>query len=572
MKPNMRNIDEVMKRYLPSASDKQMDDSGVRVLRALHSELDRAGSCATGERTVDSKPSSLPGRRLRLLSLAAGLILVAFVGIVWRNSRFVAVVQSADGSMSRTFEGEVRALHVGESLEPGEIIRSNGGGTFVLSDGSSVEVRSQSEILFEPAGDGLRIRLGKGGVIVNAARQREGRHLYVQTKDVTVAVVGTVFLVNAEEEGSRVAVIEGEVRVKQGATETKLGPGEQVSTNAKMQSLPIKEEIGWSRQAEAHLALLQTVTAAQLPPIGSISGMLRVSGGAPAAGMRVAAMAIPDVPGSTAISLQGMTEANEDGSYRIENIPAGRYYVVAGPLGFPTYYPGAEQPGNATVITVNAGASLGGFDFIAKGVIVSGKILNIPSEWNTLGAVAGLFRPNGAAVPGLRVPLKADGSFRIVGARPGVYCLAIAGLAFAWGGNTWVPYVAVGDTDVTGVTLDLKNNPFPDRLEASHSPVFDFDRKVTLRGVITQPLTQLRPKNPVRYWRMDLDEGGTITSWAVIAFNTDGPQTASYEEDTAKLVPRTQITVTGSVARDGTRRLYLDGEGPILTRLTLGPP
>ena len=69
--------------------------------------------------------------------------------------------------------------------------------------------------------------------------------------------VGSVFLVNAEESGSRVAVIQGEVRVQQGSTLKKLLPGEQVETNPIMQSVPVIEEIRWSRDAIAHLALLQ---------------------------------------------------------------------------------------------------------------------------------------------------------------------------------------------------------------------------------------------------------------------------------------------------------------------------
>ena len=40
------------------------------------------------------------------------------------------------------------------------------------------------------------------------------------------SVVGTVFLVNAEEEGSRIAVIEGEVRVQPGTSEKSLRRGE----------------------------------------------------------------------------------------------------------------------------------------------------------------------------------------------------------------------------------------------------------------------------------------------------------------------------------------------------------
>jgi uncharacterized protein (TIGR03435 family) len=85
----------------------------------------------------------------------------------------------------------------------------------------------------ESAEDGIRIVLNAGGILVTAAEQRSG-HLYVRTKDVTVSVVGTVFLVNAEKEGSRVAVIQGEVHVQQGAVIQKLLPGEQVISNSAM--------------------------------------------------------------------------------------------------------------------------------------------------------------------------------------------------------------------------------------------------------------------------------------------------------------------------------------------------
>jgi len=86
----------------------------------------------------------------------------------------------------------------------------------------------------------------------------------VQTKDVTVSVVGTVFLVNADERGSRVAVIEGEVRVQQGTTEKKLLPGEQVATSPTMAKTSIKEEIGWARNAPVLIGLLQQAALAPL--------------------------------------------------------------------------------------------------------------------------------------------------------------------------------------------------------------------------------------------------------------------------------------------------------------------
>jgi ferric-dicitrate binding protein FerR (iron transport regulator) len=78
--------------------------------------------------------------------------------------------------------------------------------------------------------------------------------------------VGTVFFVNAEEEGSHVAVIEGEVRVQLGAESKKLLRGEQLSTNPQMESLPVREEISWSRNAETHVALLQQYASTQTTP------------------------------------------------------------------------------------------------------------------------------------------------------------------------------------------------------------------------------------------------------------------------------------------------------------------
>jgi uncharacterized protein (TIGR03435 family) len=169
-----------------------------------------------------------------------------------------AVVEPGENSIYLVSDGRTRPLPANEQVMFGDIVRSNGGigGMLRLADGSRVEMRSQSELTLERADDGVRIRLGKGGIIVNAAKQRDG-HLYVLTKDVTVSVVGTVFLVNADREGSRVAVIEGEVRVQQGTTQKNLRPGEQATSSASMQPQPVAEELAWSRNAGALVDLLR---------------------------------------------------------------------------------------------------------------------------------------------------------------------------------------------------------------------------------------------------------------------------------------------------------------------------
>ena len=203
--------------------------------------------------TVPPKSDAHPAGRLPLrwrwpVFVAAAIVfsVLAAIGIA-RFSRAAAVLETADGA---------RTIRYGESVRSDD----QAGTIIVLADGSRVEMRANTDLSLERVKDGVSIQLKDGGVIVNAAKQRD-QHLYVRTRDVTVSVVGTVFLVSAEEKGSRVAVIEGEVRVRQGETEQRLLPGEQVTTNPSIPSLAVKEEIAWSRSAKEHLELLQQSAA-----------------------------------------------------------------------------------------------------------------------------------------------------------------------------------------------------------------------------------------------------------------------------------------------------------------------
>jgi uncharacterized protein (TIGR03435 family) len=261
---NDRDFVERLLGLFNSPPSEEMEQARQRILRRLRSESVHP---IQESLTVESKtlPSKWRWQAVALTVAAAAVVLGLFVGIpAIRNSNRAidvhAVVESADGGLFRVSGGQ--PLQTGEKIEAGDIVRTDGGdGTaLALADGSRVEMRAQTALSLEHAGDGVRIRLDNGGVIVTAAKQRNG-HLYVQTKDVNVSVVGTVFLVNAEETGSRVAVIQGAVQVQQGSTSKKLLPGEQLATNPSMVSVPVSKEISWSRQAEAHLALLERATA-----------------------------------------------------------------------------------------------------------------------------------------------------------------------------------------------------------------------------------------------------------------------------------------------------------------------
>ena len=159
----------------------------------------------------------------------------------------------------------------------------NEGLQVTLADDSRVEMRAHSEMTVGRASDGIQIDLKTGDIIVTAARQRDG-HLYVRTSDMTVAlsavahrakvdVEGAVFLASAGQQGSRVGVIDGEVRVREGSVETLLRPGEQVSTSPVLAARPVRDDILWSRHADVHRAVIDSFmkgvaqTAGPLVPV-----------------------------------------------------------------------------------------------------------------------------------------------------------------------------------------------------------------------------------------------------------------------------------------------------------------
>ncbi|PYT30347.1 MAG: hypothetical protein DMG57_08870 [Acidobacteria bacterium] len=168
-----------------------------------------------------------------------------------------AMVQSVTGELYRVSDTGSTMLSAGAEIGERDRIRAGRSSDAMLrlADGSLLEMRERSELSLSRQRSGTTIQLARGSVIVQAAKQRTGR-LFVATNDCLVSVKGTTFAVDRGTKGSRVAVIEGEVRVD-GQRETKmLHPGEQISTDASMQTVPIKDEIAWSRNINQHLALL----------------------------------------------------------------------------------------------------------------------------------------------------------------------------------------------------------------------------------------------------------------------------------------------------------------------------
>ena len=183
-----------------------------------------------------------------------------------------AIVQTVNGTLYEITPAGIRQLAAGQELPDGVEIRTakDSDAMLELRDGSVVELRERSGYSASQAGSDLTIHLERGSIIVEAAHRRSG-HLFVATADCRVAVTGTVFSVSAGVNGSRVSVIQGEVRVSEDNRDKVLHPGEQAVTSTSLEPLSVRDDISWSRNRDRLLkqldALRSSIDKLHLPDL-----------------------------------------------------------------------------------------------------------------------------------------------------------------------------------------------------------------------------------------------------------------------------------------------------------------
>ncbi len=198
---------------------------------------------------------------------------------------------------------------------------------------------------------------------------------------------------------------------------------------------------------------LQGVQTQQIQP-GTITGRLSQRDGTPASAIRIAAVPIEEAEGDAGTPvMMGISLTDAEGRYRIENIPPGRYFIVAGLISFPSYYPNATSIKTATPVTVGEGATLAGVDFImarSAGLTISGR-LGIPSTMQFRGATVMLNSQNPVGAPSINVSVQAgpNGKFEFPRLSPGSYRLSSTLL-----GATSAT-VTLDDTDALDVVLPV---------------------------------------------------------------------------------------------------------------------
>jgi hypothetical protein len=145
---------------------------------------------------------------------------------------------------------------------------------------------------------------------------------------------------------------------------------------------------------------------------------------------------------------ESSTLTDNQGRYRLTNLPPGSYYIMAGAFGEPTYYPGTAGMETAMPVTLGPGSTSANLDF---------KLLRLLG-----GKVAGHVKATGARDPQLKAtllggkleelldaPIAADGTFEFGHVPPGTYLVGL----FPRPPGFSSAVVKVGDRDVSGIEL-----------------------------------------------------------------------------------------------------------------------
>jgi hypothetical protein len=173
-----------------------------------------------------------------------------------------ATVATVNGELYRVSANGATLLNTGSLIGENEEIRTarNSRAIVRLRDGSTVEMAERSDLSVTERWRGKTVRLTRGSVMVEAAKQRRGR-LEIQTPDALVSVKGTIFEVSSGIKGSRVSVVEGEVKVDQDGGTALLHRGDQKTTSQSMQTTSVAEDVGWSQNSAKYMALLGELSA-----------------------------------------------------------------------------------------------------------------------------------------------------------------------------------------------------------------------------------------------------------------------------------------------------------------------
>ena len=122
------------------------------------------------------------------------------------------------------------------------------------------------------------------------------------------------------------------------------------------------------------LLLILSLWIGQQSGTASVSGQIRDIHGMPRSNVRVSMMALDesDKDNTGHVTLTRLRESGDGGRFELENVPPGRYLIMAGLPEDPTYYPGVKKREEARVITITNAQGIANLDFsLARPIVVN---------------------------------------------------------------------------------------------------------------------------------------------------------------------------------------------------------
>lgn len=180
--------------------------------------------------------------------------------------------------------------------------------------------------------------------------------------------------------------------------------------------------------------------------LGGVAGEIRGIDGKPAKGVRVAvAFAVEEPNGALNPARTGQHVGTTDdfGRYRLANITPDRYFLLAGRIDSPSYYPGTNNVSGARLVTIASGSTTEGLNFQLvqpPGPKLSGQIIatgvKLPRTISLFASGPFWFREE--------ADVAQDGFFVFRSVPPGPYSLSTFPDAMLWNAAA----IVVGDKDI----------------------------------------------------------------------------------------------------------------------------
>ncbi len=209
-----------------------------------------------------------------------------------------------------------------------------------------------------------------------------------------------------------------------------------------------KPEGKYAVDGKFHLSAGDSLTDVEfrLVPLGAVSGRVLDEDGDPISKSTVVAQSYNYGSGHRRLAPADFALTDDRGEFRLGKLSPGRYYLTVSPSnenplaetppppkdGSPetgyvaTYYPSATDIGQATAITVAAGADLSGFQIQlrkSKVVRIKGKAVDADGK-PIANAMVMLMSPANPGAIRMRMLDNSEGRFEIAGVEPGSYIIA----------------------------------------------------------------------------------------------------------------------------------------------------